>query len=821
MNCKLLLILLCLVGLKSFGQISGSVTDQNQNPLPYVNIYIEDSYTGTTSNDDGDYELNISKPGTYTVVFKYLGYKTHKETVAIKEFPYLLNASLQTENISLNEVVVKSDENPANGIIRKTIENREKNLSKYDAFKARFYSRGLIRIQNAPEKILGQEIGDLGGGLDSTRSGIIYLSETVSKIQYKRPNKLQETIIASKVSGDDNGFSFNNASDVDFNFYNNTIELQNQVISPISDYAFNYYRYELVGDFYDDNNKLINKIKVLPKREYDRVFSGYIYIVEDDWSLYALDLVVLGKQVQIPAADSIKIKQSFSYSRTDKLWALMTQTIGFNYGMFGFKGDGKFTAVYSDYDFTPTFTDRDFSRELLNFKEEANKKDSTYWKTFRPVPLTTEEITDYIKKDSLQTIRKSKKYLDSVDKAQNRFKFGNLFTGYTFNNSYKKQSWSISSPAFTFKYNTVQGFNGDLTLAYKKDLDEYRRYFNFELNTNYGFSDNRLRLNGRLTYKFNNVSKSFITLSGGTKAVQFNSGLKSLRFFNTGYSLYAEKNYLKLFDKHYLQLDYAEELFNGFRLTSSVSYQKRNPLFNTTDQVWIPSNELDFTSNNPLDENAFGIAPFKSHNIFKLSLTARIRFDQDYFSYPGSKVAIINNKIPTVFLTYNKGFGATVKTYDYDALQARIAQSLDIGQLGNFQYNLKGGTFFNTDNSMGFMDFHHFNGNQLRARMGNYLNAFNNLPYYKFSTNKNYAELHAEHNFQGYVMNKIPLLNKLNFNLILGVHAFATKNTKPYQEYNIGIDNIGWGKFRFLRLDYVRSYQSRFVSDVIVFGLSF
>ena len=140
--------------------------------------------------------------------------------------------------------------------------------------------------KNAPEKILGQEVGDLGGGLDSTRSGVIYLSETISKLDFKSPDKLKEKIIASKVSGDDNGFSFNNASDVDYNFYNNTIEIGNQLVSPVSEFAFNYYRYNLEGVFYDDRGNLINKIRVTPKRENDRVFSGLVYIIE--WIEFAI-----------------------------------------------------------------------------------------------------------------------------------------------------------------------------------------------------------------------------------------------------------------------------------------------------------------------------------------------------------------------------------------------------------------------------------------------------------------------------------------------------------------------------------------------------
>lgn len=805
---------------QSAAQIKGTVVDYNNQPLPFVNIYIENTYSGTTSNTDGDYELNVSKPGNYTVVFKFLGFKTLKKSISVQSLPFELDVSLQEELVSLNEVVIDAKENPANIIIRKAIENRKNNLSKYDSFKADFYSRGLIKIKNAPEKILGQDIGDLGGGLDSTRSGIIYLSETISKIQFKKPEKLSEKIIASKVSGDDNGFSFNNASDANFNFYKNTIDLESQLISPISDYAFNYYKFELKGDFYDDNGKLINKIRVIPKRENDRIFFGHIYIVEDDWSFYALNLSVTGKQAQIPAADTITLYQSFSYSKTDKLWAKFSQSIDFNYSIFGIKGDGRFTAIYSNYDFNPEFNKKSFTNELLTFEENANKKDSTYWSTIRPVRLSTEEIDDYIKKDSIQIVRKSKPYLDSIDAKRNKFKIDNLFTGYTYNNSYKNWSLGISAPWFSMAFNTVQGFNGKTTLNFRKNLDEYRRYFDASLTTNYGYSDDRLRLKGSIRYKFNNISKPFLTISGGSTAEQYNSELTYLRAFNSASSLTAEKNFMKLYDKYFAQIDYSQELFNGFRLYSTLSYQKRKAVYNTTDQTWLPSDDRDYISNNPLDENAFGIAPFDNHNIFKLELTGRIRFGQTYFSYPGSKVAYANNKIPTIYLTYRKGFGASIDNYNFEEIQARLTQSFDISNKGNFQYNLKAGTFLNED-EIAFMDFHHFNGNQLRATMGNYLNSFNNLPYYNYSTNKSYGELHAQHNFKGFIMNKIPLLNKLNLNLVLGAHALSAESIKPYQEYNIGFDNIGWGKFRFLRLDYVRSYQSGFVSDVFVFGVSF
>lgn len=818
MTKPLLTFLFCFLSFISFSQIKGTITDSNNKPLPSVNIYIENTFTGTTTNEAGNYELNISKPGVYVVVFQYLGYKTTKKTITAEQLPVMLNVKLVEEEISLNEVVINSGENPADKIIRKAIENRKANLEKINDYTADFYSRGLIRIKNAPEKILGQEIGDLGGGLDSTRSGIIYLSETISKIEFLRPDKLKEKISASKVSGNDSGFSFNTAVDVDYNFYENTIELGNQIVSPIANNAFGYYRYKLEGVFYDDKGNLINKIKVTPKRENDPVFSGYVYIVEDQWTFYALELDLTGTQARIPAADIISLQQDFSYSEKDQTWAKISQTIDFKYGIFGIKGDGRFTYVYSNYVFNPGITKKDFGREILSFENEANKKDSIFWKGIRPVPLTTEEISDYIKKDSIQIVRESKTYKDSIDGVNNKFKLGNLLSGYNFSNSYENWNVGITSPLSTLTFNTVQGWNVNINPYYRKNYDEFKRYLSLNGTINYGFSDERLRGTLSATYKFNNIKRPFLTLSGGVTTQQFNASEPISKIINTGFSLFDEKNYMKLYDRSFAEVSYAVEPFNGLRFNSNFSYQRRKALFNTTEQVWYPKSDRDYTSNNPLDETAYGIAPFGTHNIFKLDVTGRINFGQDYFSYPDGKFNIPNAKYPTLYIGYEKGLATSNSDYNFDQVKLRMSQGLNLRDKGRFEYNFKAGKFFNADD-IAFMDYHHFNGNQTHIGSGTYLNVFNNLPYYTLSTNDSYLEFHAEHDFNGFILGKIPLLNKLNFNLIVGAHALATPDNKPYQEFTVGLDNIGWGKFRFLRLDYVRSYQSGFQSDAFVFGL--
>lgn len=822
MNKYLLLSFSFLIINFTYSQITGNVTSNTGETLPFVSVYLNDTYTGTTTNEDGNYTLDIATKGDYTIVFQYLGFKTIKKSVSIQSFPFVLNVKLFEENISLSEVVINSEENPANQIIRNTIAKRKDVLEKLSEYKANFYSRGLIKIKNAPKKVLGQDVDEmLDVELDSTRSGIIYLSETISNIEYKKPRRLKEKILASKVSGDANGFSFNNATDVNYNFYNNTFDLGNTVISPIADYAFNYYKYKLEGTFYDDNKNLINKIQITPKRENDAAFSGYIYIVEDQWLIYATNVTITGKRTGIPPIDLLTLNQTFSYSETDKIWALISQTIDYQYSLLGFKGDGKFTAVYSEYDFTPEFSDKNFTREILSFEENSNKKDSLFWNQKRPVPLTSEESTDYVKKDSIQLIKESKPYLDSIDTKNNAFKLSNILGGYTYQNSHKKYSFTIDSPLEKISFNTVQGWHGSLGMHYTKRNKDEQRYFNISGNLNYGEADDRLRGTIAARFKFNNINDRYISLSGGIKTEQFNSANPISDKENEASTLFFEDNYMKLYDKSFVQGQYFQELFNGFRLNSTLALERRKALFNNTDYVMINEDGDSYTSNNPINESNFTSKPFNTHNIAKLNINATINFAQDYLSYPDGKYNIPNGKYPTLSLGYEKGFAATNSNYNFDQFKARLRQKIDAGNKGEFEYNILGGVFLDADN-IAFMDYHHFNGNQTNVKLdGSYLNSFKNLPYYALSTNSNYAEFHAEHRFNGYILNKIPLLNKLNFNLILGANTAITQDNKPYSELSIGVDNIGFGKFRFLRVDYVRSYQNGFINDAVMFGINF
>jgi hypothetical protein len=821
---KFTFLTLLLSCFSSFAQITGKITDTNKEPLSFVSVYLNKSITGTTSNDSGNYELNIKKPGDYTIVFQFLGYKTVKKNVSIQSFPYTLDVSLEDEEIMLDEFSITTNGNPANIIIRKAIESKEINTNKFEDYTSNFYSRGLFKIKNAPKKIFGRTLGDLGGGLDSTRTGIIYLSETVSEIAFqKRPKKFKEKIIASKVSGSDNGISFNRAEEVNFDFYRNAVLVaENNLVSPIADEAFSFYTYKLEGSFYDKNEKLISKIKVIPKQVGGRVFNGFIYIVEDDWAIYGIDLVANGKQVGIPIIDKLRFKQNYNYSGINDAWIKISQTIDFKFGLFGFNVNGRFSAGYSNYNFEPNLTKKTFTKEVLSFAIGATKKDANFWNQLRPVPLTNEELEDYKIKDSIKMVRESKSYLDSINKIQNKVTFLSPIIGYTFQNSFKKWSLSFDGLIEDFSFNTVQGFHSSLGVNYFKRQNDKGKWWSAGLGVSYGLSEKKARPTFYFSRKWNNISKPRFYLSGGITTAQFNGRNPIKKLDNLIRSLTRRLNYIKIYEKEFVKIGYSEEILNGFYFSSSLEYANRKPLFNTSNYSFASQSINDpYTSNNPLEPDNFTSSVFTEHKIATLNIGSTFVFGQKYLSYPDRKFNVSESKFPSLNVNYRKTFGASNSEFNADLITASLKQDVNAGNYGEFFYYIRGGVFLKNKN-IAFMDNLQAKGNQMFiVTDDNRRYNFGLLEYYRFYSNNRYTEAHLEHSFNGYLLRKIPLINKLNFHLVTGVKGLFMWDKKPYSEYSIGIDNIGFGKWRVLRVDYVKSNYNGIKGDGFLFGLTF
>jgi hypothetical protein len=817
---KLLTAIFLLLAAASYAQIKGKITAAGGEGIPFVSITIENTYNGTTANEEGQFELNVKNTGKYTVIFQSIGYKTQKLSIDVKSLPHTLNVVMADEKYELNEIVISNAEDPAYAVIREAIAHRKENSAKTGRFESDFYSKGIFRVKNLPKKILGQKVEMPDGMVDSTGSGILYLSETVSHITFEQPDKLKERIIASKVSGNDNGFSYNTAMNTYYNFYDNYIDMgEVQMLSPIAGSALNYYKYKLEGTFFDENNNQINKIKVIPRRDKEAVVEGYIYIVDDSWAIYAIDFDMKGYRMQTPFLNNLNMKQNFTYNTDNGIWAKNSQVFDIDAGGFGIKFSGTFTHVYTNYVFHDRFEKKTFGKEIIIIEDEANKKDSVYWNAMRPIPLTGEETVDYIKKDSIQTLHNSETYKDSINRKANKFHWGDPIMGYSYRNS-KGTHFRYDGVFQLPSYNTVQGwvFDTGMSASFlrnpeeKDDLKKKRIYTG--VKANYGIAEDRLRVNGYITgFGF--------TLWGGNTIEQFNPN-NITPFINMASTLLFERNYMKLYDKTFAKLNYGTKVADGINVGASVEYLRRRALYNNADWVFLKDDDHSYTSNNPLEPFNYSSAPFETHTLYKAGLNATFNFGLKYKVYPGGKKSVMNyGEYPTVAVRYEKAFAGSIKEYEYDFVAAGANYQTTFGNKGDFAISVKGGKFFNAD-GIAFTDYKHFNANETHVNSGfTNISGFNLMPYYSLYTNDAYFESHIEHNFKGYIMNKIPVLNYLQWNLVVGYHTAATTDTKPYHEFTAGFDNIGIGNFRMLRIDYVRAYQGGFQTDGIMFGLKF
>ncbi|MBX2892049.1 MAG: carboxypeptidase-like regulatory domain-containing protein [Saprospiraceae bacterium] len=816
---------LFLLPLQALAQLSGKVLDERGQPLAFASVYVRNSTNGTVANAEGEYRLTVAN-GTHEIVFQYIGYKQKIELVTIADKPVRLNTRMEPANLEIAEVVITT-EDPAYRIMREVIAKRKYYKNKVREYSCDVYVKGFYKLQDAPKKILGKEIGNMGGILDTNRQGVIYLSESVSKVYAQaKPERKKEVMISSIVSGSDNGFSFNRATYTDFDLYDERIEIDREILSPLADNAFSYYNFKLLGKYRDENNYDIYKIGLSPKRSADPAFSGHLYVVDEWWNLAGADLALTGAAIKQPVLDTLRIQQEFVPVEKPDTWRLLSQVTGFKFGLLGFKFDGFFNGVFSNYDLRPQFPKNLFDKETFKIEDDANERDSTYWTTIRPIPLTLEESVDYVRKDSLQRIWKSDAYRDSVDAKNNKFDFSNLLFGYTWRNS--KKHLTVSYPSLTdgFQFNTVQGWLVNFRPTFSKyDSEQRRRFWRAEGNVNYGFSEKTWRGGLRLERRFESKFYSNLELSGGLAAVQFSDKDPIGVGLNTFYSIFAKRNYMKLYEKGFAKAEYSRYLIPGLWLRADAEWANRRDLRNRSDYSTFNKNRV-YTPNAPLtgtDEPFFA-----QHQAFTMQLTARIRIGETFSSYPKFRV-YEGSGWPELLLLYRKAIAGVVGSdVNYDYVQAQIRRNgIGWGLFGYTDVNVAAGMFL-TDNRLEFIDFHHPMGNQtLFGKPNNYTRAFFLLPYYDFATRRPFVQTHVQHHLQGWLLDKIPLLRKLHWKEVFGVGVYYTENTvnaellpqrTPYWELNFGFENIGINFFRPFRIDVVAGFfgENHYKTGVVI-----
>jgi len=794
--------------------LSGKITDQSGNAVPFASIYVKTTTKGTSANSEGDYTLKLP-PGRYEILYRAVGYKQESRAVDLKTNT-VLNITLNAEVYQLSDVTISAKgEDPAYAIIRKAVRRRKAHLNEIKAYTCDVYIKGLQKLVAAPKKFMGADINQIGReiGLDSNRRGIVYLSESQSKLSYKYPGQLHEEMVSSKFSGSNRMFSFNRATDAKVNFYENFQDWQGlsnrPLVSPVSDNALFYYKYKLMGTS-TENGVLINKIRVTPKRGHDPCFDGFIYIIDGSWRIYALDLYITSR-ANINFADTLRINQQFMPVDSNR-WLQSSNKFEFSGGLFGFRLKGYFISVYKDYDLNPTFKKHEFN-ELLNIPQKVNKNDTAFWNRERPIPLTEEERTDYRKKEKLAAKRESKAYLDSLDKATNKVTpTGLVLTGINIIDRYKHAFYHLDPLVTSIQYNTVEGPVLNYGFSYRKQADSNsRKFVSFGAKVRYGFSNHLFNASANTTLPVGNF---YLNLGGGTDVVDLNNHEPISPFVNSVYTLFERENYEKLYQKKFLIASLSGRITGGWQASASVEWADRKWLPNTNGYSFFDPGDHAFTSNNPLTP-AVDHPLFPQNQSFKVTLRTTYDFSNKYETYPFGR-RYLPSEYPTIGLTFTKGikniFGSAV---DYDLLSADISkQDISLGMYGRTSFFIGAGKFLSA-NSLYYPDFKQFSGNQVIFYKSG-INSFLLLNYYQFSTPDQYIEAHVEHNFSGFITNKIPLIRKLKLQEIVDFNYLSTPQLKNYMELGVGVQYFGF------RVMYGTSFNSGSnIKNALRVGVSF
>ena len=93
-------LLLALMSTATWAQtVSGTVTDENNQPLPGATVIVQGTTNGTSTDFDGRYQINATQG--QTLAFSYVGYATQQVTVSAATHDVMM----QADN-TLDEVVV-------------------------------------------------------------------------------------------------------------------------------------------------------------------------------------------------------------------------------------------------------------------------------------------------------------------------------------------------------------------------------------------------------------------------------------------------------------------------------------------------------------------------------------------------------------------------------------------------------------------------------------------------------------------------------------------------------------------------------------------
>ncbi len=444
----------------------------------------------------------------------------------------------------------------------------------------------------------------------------------------------------------------------------------------------------------------------------------------------------------------------------------------------------------------PSARDPKFWDELIRVEQNvtAKNKNTAFWDSLRPSALTQDELKEFKRGDSLQFGRDSTKILDSLYKRRHRFEFFPDL-GWRFNNPRTKTSYGLGFSFFTgWNYNTVEGWNLELTGNARWKIAE-RKFVRLEGAIRYGIANERFSYRMGGSYPLNTRKQEYLFFEGGYYPAQFSAFPQLRETVNTFYSLLGEENFMKLYQRAGGSLTYQRRLTKDNILQLEASAWRREPMINRAFQSWNPIENRDFTPNQPPPPDG---QPMRDHEAASIAVRYLLRFSSKYITTPDGTFYLNNSAWPRLSFEYVLGMQRAADfATTYHRAGLRIDGSIDAKLLGETNYRFRGQKMWR-NGPLEIPDALHVRANQTIFRVDE-IDRFGILDYYRYVSTDRMVETHVEHNFRGFWLNKIPLIRKLKWHEIVGLHHVAMPGLLPHSELLVGLSNI-----RVLRLDLFR-----------------
>ncbi len=841
--------------------VKGVVLDETNQPLPGTTVYIPELAFGTVTNVEGRFEIDLT-PGTYTILFRFLGYETYSQKVQLSNEVVTMDVKLVPRPIVLENVtVVAGNEDPAYTIMRKAIAKASFHRQIVDSYTSTVYMKGKGKVSSIPF-LLRNKLKE--EGVDTSR---LFIGESVSRIDFKRPSNYTETVLSVRSNGDDNNSS--PISYITASFYDPEIV---ETVSPLSPRAFSQYKFELIETFEDQGNQ-VSRIKVIPKYVGDHLFKGELSIVREEWAIHSIDLQAtklgidifidqvyqpFGKVAWMPVSHKFKVKGSvigisfsYDYSASAKYENVkINEALNPTLAVVDDKIDKDRAKQLSKVEVTASakksetpeslISTKELKKQMKQYEKEeqksqeepdvlftkvykidsmAYKRDDDYWKEVRSVPLTTVELKGYRQIDSLA----GKIEKDSVKKNRPyHFKIQDPFVGrsYYYKNGHTLR---ISGLLKNLGYNTVEGINTAYSIEYN-----YRKRKNYNIpgetrisneiaiipSIRYSAERNIFLMNAVMEFNHRKGSRLLEAEWGGGYFIRQLNGLDPiLPIVNTAYTLLGERNFMKIYQSKQIYIKASQRISGAVTMSGKLQWEERTPLINSGGFRLIDWKSIDYSSNDPellVPPNA----PFTTHDSFIWQVGTELRPGLKYYNRNGRKIALWSSS-PIVNLSLTGGIPTIFNSQsEFLKFEGSISHSLDLGPTGQLNLSINGSKMIQ-DQSLTIIDYLHFPGNQTIFSTEN---GYRLLNYYQFSNTHYGVGFHSELKLSRHLfLSAVPFIAKKGIKDFAFFNFLSTYSLPAYFELGYGLDYV----FKFMKLELVTSfYDNQFQSVGIRIGIA-